>query len=97
MRIVNKIPRIVKRQMSIKNMEFKVCKNCVHFTNSVTNDPFDLPVDDILLGRCKLFGEKNLITGEIKYDLARTSRVDDTKCGTIARQFEQVVGEPEEW
>jgi hypothetical protein len=97
MRIVNKIPQMAKRQISVKNSELKLCKNCVHFTDNTTNDPFDLPVDDISLGRCKLFGKISVVTGEKIYNLAEENRYDDTKCGLVARHFKQIVGEPKDW
>ena len=87
MRVVNNISQMTKRQMSIKNIEVKLCKNCVHFTNRTTNDDFGPLVDDISLGRCKLFGDINLVTGEMKYSLAQACRFDVAKCGIVARHF----------
>ena len=33
------------------------------------------------LGRCMLFGKKNIISGEITYDFADICRISANKCG----------------
>jgi hypothetical protein len=38
-------------------------------------------------GRCKKFGEANMITGTIEFDLASDSRFNDSKCGKIGSEF----------
>lgn len=47
----------------IKNAEYPVCKECVHYVEH----------KDYSLSRCAFFGEKNIITGEIKYAYADLS------------------------
>lgn len=55
----------------IKNMEYPVCKDCKHFIQK----------EDITLSRCSFFGEKDVITGEIKYNYADISRFNENLCG----------------
>ena len=61
----------------IKNMEYPACKNCVHYIEH----------NDYSLSRCAFFGEKNLITGEIKYNYADLTRKDE--CGVSGKYFEK--------
>jgi len=58
----------------IRNKELPVCSNCLHFIEYTNNNPFDG-------NRCKKFGEMDLITGAIKYDLAAVCRLNDSNCG----------------
>ena len=58
----------------IKNKELPICSNCLHFIEYTNNNPFDG-------NRCKKFGEMELITGAIKYDLAAVCRLGDDNCG----------------
>jgi hypothetical protein len=45
------------------------------------------------LGKCKQFGEKNIITGEIENLYALTCRKDKSLCGLEARHFLQNFGQ----
>jgi hypothetical protein len=38
-----------------------------------------------------MFGETNLITGEIEYDYASMCRHDNTKCGIDGKYFNTIV------
>jgi len=58
----------------IRNKELPSCSNCLHFIEYTNNNPFDG-------NRCKKFGEMDLITGAIKYDLAAVCRLGDSNCG----------------
>ena len=58
----------------IRNKELPICSNCVHFIERTKDYPYDG-------NRCKKFGEMNVITGAIKYDLAAVCRLDDDMCG----------------
>jgi hypothetical protein len=64
----------------IRNQEFPICSNCLHFIEYTNNDPFDG-------NRCKKFGEMDLITGAIKYDLAAVCRLDDDMCGEEGDEY----------
>lgn len=61
----------------IKNGEYPACKNCVHFIEN----------KDISFSRCAFFGEKNLITGEIKYNYADLTR--NNECDVTGKYFEK--------
>ena len=64
----------------IRNKELPICSNCVHF--------IELEIDYPYRGyRCKKFGEMDVITGEIKYDLAAVCRLDDDMCGEEGDQY----------
>ena len=58
----------------IKNSELPICSNCMYFGNNLNNY-----YDE---NKCKKFGEQNLVTGMIKYDLAENCRSDNNRCGT---------------
>ena len=75
-----------KRSLFIKNKNSKLCINCIHFIGDKMNYP-----DDTLYGKCKMFGETNLITGEIEYDYASMCRHDNTKCGINGKYFNTIV------
>jgi negative regulator of replication initiation len=65
-------------QMSfIKNSEFPVCKNCVHFQY------------DLEYGKCKKFGQRNLVSGENVYKYAEFHRNNESLCGLQAKYFTQ--------
>jgi hypothetical protein len=61
----------------IKNTEYPVCKNCIHYIEH----------REYLLSRCAFFGEKNIITGEIKYDYADLTRNDE--CGKTGKYYKE--------
>lgn len=71
----------------IKNKEFPICSNCLHFIKHINNYPYDSIPSDKLYGRCKKFGEVNFITGEIEYDLARNCRLNVSKCGNFGLEY----------
>lgn len=63
----------------IKNIIMNPCKNCVYFKqHSIL--PFS---------QCEKFGEKNIISNEIIYDYADTSRKHESKCGIEGKYFEK--------
>jgi Pyruvate/2-oxoacid:ferredoxin oxidoreductase delta subunit len=57
----------------IRNTDLPICKNCVHFIPDETNYPYD-PLPDDNYGKCKKFGELNLVKGTIEYDVAKECR-----------------------
>lgn len=65
----------------IKNIDIPSCKNCIHFEPSRYN------IDS--LSSCNKFGEKNIITDEIKNDFADTCRKTEEKCGFVGKYFEK--------
>jgi len=48
------------------------CVTCIHFLN-------DSP-ENVAVGKCKLFGEKNLVTGKINYQFAEICRIKNNMC-----------------
>lgn len=71
----------------IINTDLPICAKCFHFIEHSNNYPYDPVPNNELYGRCKKFGQINIITGEIKYDLASISRLDDFKCGHIGSEY----------
>ena len=51
-----------------------ICSNCVHYIELENDYPYDGST-------CKKFGEMDVITGAIKYDLAAVCRLGDSNCG----------------
>lgn len=71
----------------IRNQALPICSNCVHFIKHTNNYPYDpIPCDE-QYGRCKMFGEMNLVTGVIDYDLASSCRYNEKKCGSIGSKY----------
>jgi hypothetical protein len=68
----------------IKNNELPSCVNCVHFIEQ----PHGYQNDRSEFGKCKLFGEKNLVSGGIKYMFAANCRQKGL-CGTEGKYFEE--------
>lgn len=66
----------------IKYMDYPICKKCIHFLpheHLKHNDEF---------ARCKLFGEKNVVTGEIKYKYADMCRLNNDQCNITGKYHE---------
>ena len=62
---------------NIKNINNPSCKNCIYFQPSV----------DYEFGKCKLFGNKNIISDKITNNYARDCRNDENKCGIKGKFF----------
>ena len=58
----------------IRNKDLPICSNCVHYIELENDYPYDGST-------CKKFGEMDVITGAIKYDLAAVCRLGDSNCG----------------
>jgi hypothetical protein len=69
----------------IENIHNPICINCVHF---LENEP-DVygHISDSINGRCKKYGIKSLVTGEIDYEYALFCRKDASKCGKNGNEF----------
>jgi hypothetical protein len=59
----------------------------VYFIRHTNNYPYDPIPDDAKYGRCKKFGEINLVTGEIVYYSANNCRTDVSKCGKLGTKY----------
>ena len=75
----------------IRNKGVPICSKCLHFIEHTNNYPYDPIPSDKQYGKCKKFGEINMITGEIEYDLARNSRLDDNKCGHFGSEYTKKI------
>lgn len=64
----------------------KLCKNCRHFLPTMYGDRYDIGNH---LGRCNLFGQMNVINGEIEHEYATLVRKCEDMCGINATRFEQ--------
>ena len=71
----------------IRNKDLPICSNCVYFIEHTNNYPYDPIPSDEQYGKCKKFGEVNLITGRIKYDLATDCRLNIKKCGDYGSEY----------
>lgn len=69
---------------NIKNVDMPACKNCKHF-ESGTNF-FESPI----YGKCKLYGDKDLITNKISYKFASSARENNDVCGIQGKNYEEV-------
>ena len=70
-------------QSGIKHLQSRVCKTCVHFRPDWLDFMYSSP-----LARCSKFGEKHIVSGEVHHTYADICRMDETKCGQVAREFE---------
>ena len=75
--------------MSVKNMNIPSCINCIHFIEHKTNYPYDYLPDNKNNGKCKLFGEKNIVSGEIDNLYALQCRTYDNLCGREGKHYEE--------
>jgi hypothetical protein len=71
----------------IRNEALPICSNCVHFIEHTNNYPYDPIPNNEQNGRCKKFGEINMITGSIEHDLASDCRLNNDKCGKFASEY----------
>jgi hypothetical protein len=72
----------------IKNSSIPSCINCIYFIKDQSNYPYEPVPNDKKNGKCKMFGCKDMITGEIEYDYAFECRVNEDKCGISGKKFE---------
>ena len=72
----------------IENIKPPTCANCVHFMkySYIHSSRGDVNQE---LGKCKLFGEKNLVSGIITYDYASVCRISEKKCGIEGKHYEE--------
>jgi ferredoxin len=65
---------------TIKNYQAPICQNCIHYRPNLFSPS---------LSKCAQFGDKNIITGEIKHDYADLSRLAEDKCGLQGKYFNE--------
>ena len=71
----------------IRNTKIPICSNCIHFIEHTNNYTYDPTLSNQQYGKCNKFGEVNMITGSIEYDLASDCRLDNNKCGKFASEY----------
>jgi hypothetical protein len=71
----------------IRNTKLPICSNCIHFIEHTNNYPYDSTPSNQQYGKCNKFGEVNMISGSIEYDLASDCRLDNNKCGKFASEY----------
>ncbi len=64
------------------------CNKCIHFIEHKNNYPYDSVPDNIEYGKCKKFGNVNLVSGLIEYEYAKNCRSDSTKCGIVGSKYQ---------
>ena len=75
----------------IRNKAVPICSNCLHFIEHTNNYPYDPIPSNEIYGRCKKFGETNMVTGVIEYDLASNCRLNESKCGKFGSEFNEKI------
>jgi len=83
--ILNK--KLPIEKIFIRNKELPICSKCIHFIEYTNNYPYEPVPRDEQYGRCKKFGEINMITGAIEHDLASNCRLDVSKCGKFGEEY----------
>jgi hypothetical protein len=66
---------------TIKNGDLPVCKDCKYLIPSPVHDT------SFITAKCGKIGEKNILSGEIKYYYVDVCRKDPTLCGQIGKYF----------
>jgi hypothetical protein len=74
-------------QLFIKNRKFPVCVDCKYY--KPPGHTYKNSIMSYSNGKCQVFGEKNLETGETMYTDALTCRSNEKQCGTLAVYFEE--------
>jgi hypothetical protein len=75
------LPFLVRCEKIIKNINIPTCRNCIHYN---PNPAFEYTSS---FSKCDNFGEKNIVTDEIKYDYVDSCRRDESKCGNEGKYF----------
>ena len=68
----------------IKNIELPSCRNCMYYKPSMTSFDFTSP-----FSKCVKFGEKDIISDEIRYKYADSCRNDEQMCGKEGKYFKK--------
>lgn len=74
---------LVSCEKNIRNINIPACRNCIHYKPNMYNE---FTSDK---STCGNFGYKNIITDEIKYDLAHFCRNSEDKCGKEGNLFSE--------
>jgi hypothetical protein len=76
---------------STRNPNLPICLNCIHFIENTNNYPYDPIPSDKQYGRCKNFGNVELVTGLIEYDFAKNCKNDINKCGKSGLKYKLII------
>jgi hypothetical protein len=82
--------RLFSAKIFIRNQELVHCSKCLHFIEHTNNYPYDPIPNNEKYGRCRKFGEINMITGVLNYDLASHCRGNENKCGKWGAEHEKL-------
>ena len=72
---------VTNSEKIIKNINIPSCRNCIYFKPQTGSDFTSY------LSKCEKFGEKNILTDEIKNYYADSCRNDEGKCGLQGKYF----------
>lgn len=67
----------------IVNRNAVPCITCIHYRR--------LPNTDISKGECAMYGTKDLVTGLVKYEEAKSVRYNEIKCGKEGKDYQPLV------
>jgi hypothetical protein len=68
------------------------CIKCINYIEYKYPNMYDeIYSNERVLGKCSLFGNENLVTGEIEYAHALVCRVDELKCGRNGKYFNTII------
>jgi hypothetical protein len=73
----------------IRYTDYPLCLNCLYFIEHENNYPYDPLPNNKQYGRCKKFGEIDLVTGLVEYDIAKNCRNDIKKCGKSGLEYKE--------
>jgi hypothetical protein len=68
---------------TIRNSDSPICSNCKYYKPSYTYSEYEQKT-----GHCKLFGEVDIVSGEVSYDSIYMCRRDENKCGFDGKLYE---------
>jgi hypothetical protein len=77
----------VSRTQPVKDTYPPSCKECVHYK------PYPYLTEEYAskLGRCKKFGYKDILTGDIVFNYADLTRLNQNQCSTNGTHFESRI------
>jgi hypothetical protein len=73
----------------VKFMDLPSCNNCIHFMEHKKRNIYETSNNAIYLSKCRIFGYKNIITGEIEHEFANKCRNSNDMCKISGIYFVQ--------
>lgn len=71
----------------IRNMDVPACIDCIYFDKYVSKDLWSIDEKIARLSKCKKFGVKNVVSGEIQYNIAHNCRSSNDMCNIVGVFF----------